>query len=161
MLLQYGCDVDRLGWNLVETTKTNPGRNNYTIYCLNHPLNVCLDIFCHEKQTLTIADHSMRKQNALQLILRNANIYAMYECTANYPFSLAVQTGEDIFIEAIFGSAKSQINLDIIEPLVYASEKLYYQMVKMLVDFGFNPNTIMIERASRSINDCKTLFKSY
>jgi hypothetical protein len=82
----------------------------------------------------------------------------MYDYGTVYPFILAIQTGDKIIVEKIIQIAGSYIQLDIIEPLIYASTKSYYDIVQVLVDFGFNPNTIMINRDYTKIKNRKILF---
>jgi hypothetical protein len=113
---------------------------------LDHPLNICLRRLCQTNENTTISDHSCHRQHALKLIKDNSNIYAMYDYGPAYPFLLAIQTGDKIIVETIIEEAKSYIQLDIIEPLIYACTKTFYDIVKVLVDFGFNPNSAMINR---------------
>ncbi|CAF1512928.1 unnamed protein product [Rotaria sp. Silwood1] len=153
LLLQHNCDINRLGWNLYETTKTIHQQNNHLPYFLDHPLNICLRRLCLTHNNTTISDHSYHKKYALQLINMNSNIYAMYDYGSIYPFLLAVQTGDKTIVEVILKQAILQINLDIIEPLIYACTKSFYDIVQILVDFGFNPNTIMINRDYTTFNN--------
>ncbi|CAF4052943.1 unnamed protein product [Rotaria sp. Silwood2] len=153
LLLQHSCDVNRLGWNLYETTKTNHIRNSHLPYSLDHPLNICLRRLCQTNNNSTVSDYSCNKQYAFKLINEYSNIYAMYDYGLTYPFLLAVQTGDKTIVEAILEKAKLQIKLNIIEPLIYACTKKFYDIVQMLVDFGFNPNTIMINRDYATFNN--------
>ncbi|CAF3274718.1 unnamed protein product, partial [Rotaria sp. Silwood2] len=137
LLLQHSCDVNRLGWNLYETTKTNHIRNSHLPYSLDHPLNICLRRLCQTNNNSTVSDYSCNKQYAFKLINEYSNIYAMYDYGLTYPFLLAVQTGDKTIVEAILEKAKLQIKLNIIEPLIYACTKKFYDIVQMLVDFGF------------------------
>ncbi len=121
-------------------------------------MNICLRRLCQTNENTSIADHSSHKQHALKLIQNNSNIYAMYDYGTVYPFILAIQTGDKIIVEKIIQIAGSYIQLDIIEPLIYASTKSYYDIVQVLVDFGFNPNTIMINRDYTKIKNRKILF---
>jgi hypothetical protein len=132
---------------------TNSKQNNNLPYSLDHPLNICLRRLCQTNENTTIADHSCHKQHALKLIELNSNIYAMYDHGSSYPFLLAVQTGDKTIVQAILKHARDEIQLNIIEPLIFACTKSFYDIVQILVDFGFNPNTIMINRDySKSIN---------
>ncbi|CAF0734641.1 unnamed protein product [Adineta steineri] len=153
LLLSYKCNVNRLGWNLYETKSTSEKQNNQILYSLDHPLNICLRRLCKANDNTTIADHSCHKQHALKLINDGANIYAMYNYGSTYPFLLAIQTGDKIIIEAILQNAKSYIRLDIIEPLIIACTKSYHEIVQLLVDFGFNPNTIMINQVNTKLKN--------
>jgi len=128
------------------TTTTNQKQNNHLLYSLDHPLNICLRRLCQTNENTTVADHSFHKQHALKLINKDSNIYAMYDYSPTYPFLLAVQTGDKVIVEAILKQAKSYIELNIIEPLICACTKSFYDIVQVLIDFGFNPNTIMINR---------------
>ncbi|CAF1257453.1 unnamed protein product [Rotaria sordida] len=153
LLLQHYCDVNRLGWNRYETTKTSHKTNSYLLYSLDHPLNICLRRLCQTNKNVTTSDHSRHKQYALKLINKNSNIYAMYDYGSTYPFLLAVQTGDKTIVEAIVKKATLQIKLDIVEPLIYACTKSFYDIVQILVNFGFNPNTIMINRDYTTFNN--------
>jgi len=139
---------------------TNSKQNNHLRYSLDHPLNICLSRLCKTNENLTVADHSFHKQHALKLINQDSYIYAMYDYGPIYPFLLAIQTGDKVIVEAILKKARLYIQLNIIEPLICACTKLFYDIVQVLVDFGFNPNTIMIHRDyTKSINR-KILFHS-
>ncbi|CAF1286712.1 unnamed protein product [Rotaria magnacalcarata] len=153
LLLQHECNVNRLGWSIQETKRTNPGRNNYSPDSLDHPLNICFGHLCERKKAKSVADLSSQKQYALKLLNRNSNLYAMYDYSLEYPFLRAVKTGDEILVSIVLETTRSQINLDIIEPLISACESSYYMIVKLLVDFGFNPNTVMTERTSTTSND--------
>ena len=78
----------------------------------------------------------------------------MWEHGPSYPFLLAVQTGDKTIVEAILRHARTEIRLNVIEPLISACTKSFSDIVQILVDFGFNPNTIMIPKSSNR----KTLF---
>jgi hypothetical protein len=84
----------------------------------------------------------------------------MYDIGPNYPLLLAVQTGDKIILEAMLNKAKSYIQLDIIEPLVYACTKSYYDIVQIFIDFDFNPNTIMINRDYTKLKNRKLLIRN-
>ncbi len=146
LLLHNKCNVNRLGWNRYESKTTNHKQKSYLLYSLDHPLNICLRRIIQTNENTTIADHSCYKQHALKLINQGANIYAMYDYGPSYPFLLAVQTGDKTIVEAIINKAESYIRLDMIEPFIVACTKSFYDIVQVLVDFGFNPNTIMISR---------------
>lgn len=79
----------------------------------------------------------------------------MYDCSSSYPFLLAVQTGDKVIVEKLLAKASSYIDLNLIEPLVYACTKTFYDIVQILVDFGFNPNTIMINRDCTKLKNRK------
>jgi hypothetical protein len=160
LLLQYKCDVNRLGWNRFETTTItkNHNQNSYLMYSLDHPLNICLRRLCQTNENTTIADHSCHKQHALKLIDQDANIYAMYDYGPVYPLLLGVQTGDKVIVEAILKKARLYIELNIIEPLICACTRSYYEIVQILVDFGFNPNTIMINRDYTKLTNRKIFF---
>lgn len=79
----------------------------------------------------------------------------MHDYGPTYPLILAVQTGDTSIVKKILEEAAAQVRLDLVEPLILASEKLYFDMVKSLVDFGFNPNTIMIDRGLTSLKNRK------
>ncbi|CAF3088451.1 unnamed protein product [Rotaria socialis] len=153
LLLQHNCDVNRLGWSVQETTRTNPGRNHYSPDSLDHPLNICFGHLCEGKTAKPAVNLSSQKQYAIKLLNRNSNLYAMYDYSLAYPFLRAVKTGDEILVKIVLETTSSQINLDIIEPLISACESSYYMIVKLLVDFGFNPNTVMTERTSTTSND--------
>ena len=80
----------------------------------------------------------------------------MYNYGSNYPFLLAVQTGDLLLVQAILEYAQLYVRLDIIEPLVVACTKSFFDIVEALVNFGFNPNTIMISRDCTNVSNCKT-----
>lgn len=143
LLVQSNCDVNRLGWNRFETCST---LTNHLSYLIDHPLNICLQRLCQTNGSTTIVDHSFHKQDALKLINHGSNIYAMYEYGPNYPFLLAVQTGELSLVKAILKQRQWNIQLNIMEPLICACTKTYHEIVKILIQFGFNPNTITIGR---------------
>jgi hypothetical protein len=82
----------------------------------------------------------------------------MYDYGPSYPFLLAVQTGDKIIVEAILRQAGSYIQMNIVEPLICACVKSYYDIVQVLVDFGFNPNTIMINRDYSKLTNRKRVF---
>jgi len=75
----------------------------------------------------------------------------------SYPFLLAVQTGDKTIVEAILEHARLEIQLNIIEPLISACTKSFYDIVQILVDFGFNPNTIMINRDYSKLTNRKII----
>ncbi|CAF1067535.1 unnamed protein product [Adineta ricciae] len=153
LLLKYKCSVNRLGWNRYETQNSHQKQNSHLLYSLDHPLNICLRRLCQSNDSNIIAEHSSHKQHALSLIKSDSNIYAMYNYGSNYPFLLAVQTGDLLLVQAILEYAQSYIRLDIIEPLVVACTKSFFDIVKALVDFGFNPNTIMISRDCTNVSN--------
>jgi hypothetical protein len=156
LLLNYQCDVNRLGWNRFEMI-TNSKQNTHLPYSLDHPLNICLHRLCQTNENATIADHSYHKQHALKLIELKSNIYAMYDHGPHYPFLLAIQTGDKTIVEMILKYSKDEIRLNIIEPLISACTKSFYDIVKILVDFGFDPNAIMINRDSLKSTNRKML----
>ncbi|UJR31258.1 hypothetical protein I4U23_018758 [Adineta vaga] len=153
LLLFYKCNVNRLGWNRYETKTSHRRQTSHLVYSLDHPLNICLRHLCQINDNNNTADHSCFKQHALKLIKDNSNIYAMYDYSPNYPFLLAVQTGDITLVEAILINAQSYIRFDIIEPLIIACTKSFHDIVKLLIDFGFNPNTIMINRDYEKIEN--------
>lgn len=157
LLLQNNCDVNRLGWNRFEPIKSS-NQSNHLIYSIDHPLNICLSRLCQTNENTTVADHSCHKQHALKLIDHDSNIYAMYDYGPSYPFLLAVQTGDKIIVEKILEKASSYIELNIIEPLIYACTRSYYHIVQILVNFGFDPNTIMINREYTKLTNRKISF---
>ena len=136
----------------------NGKQNTHLPYSLDHPLNICLRRLCQTNENATFADHSYHKQHALKLIELKSNIYAMYDHGPHYPFLLAVQTGDKTIVEAILKYVKDEIRLNIIEPLISACTKSFYDIVEILVEFGFNPNTIMINRDSLKSNNRKKFF---
>lgn len=158
LLLQFGCDVNRLGWNRFETnvsTSINHRTRNSSSYSFDHPLNICLRRLCQSNENTTIADHCSHKQNAVKLIRSGANVYAMYDQGSLYPLLLAVQTGDKTIVQAILREAKNYLQWNIIEPLICACTKTYYDIVLILIDAGFNPNIVMNNREIRTVTTRK------
>ena len=118
-------------------------------------MNICLSRLSATNDTTTVAGHSWYRKHAIALIDKNSYIYAMYDYGPTYPFLLAVQSGDKLLVNAILKNAKSYIQLDIIEPLICACTKSYHHIVQVLVDFGFNPNTIMINRDNTKLKNRK------
>jgi len=154
LLIQSNCYVNRLGWNRFETCSKS---SNYLLYSIDHPLNICLRRLCQTKENTIIVDHSFHKEHALALINHGSNIYAMYEYGPNYPFLLAVQTGELNLVKAILKQTQWDIQLNIMEPLIVACTKTYHEIVKILIEFGFNPNTITIDRDYSKLSNSNSL----
>lgn len=143
LLLNAHCHVDRLGWNYDERSNFGPHRPDcHLLYSLDHPLNICLNRLCPSGDSSHVVDYHTQRRNALNMIEHQPNIYAMADYGSKYPFLLAVQTGEKAIVQAMLKTAKDYIRLDMAEPLIQACRRSYYEIVQLLVDFGFNPNTI-------------------
>ena len=132
-------------------TSTNNRKRNSFSYSLDHPLNICLRRLCQSSENTTVADYCSHKQHALKLIHYGANVYAMYDQGLAYPFLLAVQTGDKFIVQTILRVATSYLQWNIIEPLICACTRSYFDIVQILVDAGFNPNTIMNYRETRTV----------
>jgi ankyrin repeat protein len=116
---------------------------------------MCLRRLCVTNDNSTATDQFWYRKHARTLIDNDSYIYAMRDYDSIYPFLLAVQSGDKILVEAILKNAKSYVQLDIIEPLISACAKSYYDIVQILVDFGFNPNTIMISQDNIKLKNRK------
>ena len=147
-----------MGWNRFETNlsaASDQRRTTHSLYSLDHPLNICLRRLCQSNENTTLADHWCHKQHALTLIQQGANVYAMYDQDSSYPFLLAVQTGDKSIVEMILRQAHGYLQWHVIEPLICACTKSFYEIVQILVDAGFNPNTIMDNRGTSTVPDRK------
>jgi hypothetical protein len=118
-------------------------------------LNICLRRLCETNDAILATDYFSHRMHALSLIERDAHLYAMYDYNSTYPLLLAVQTGDRTIVEKMLVKNRDHIRLDVIEPLIYACTRSNYQIVQILVDFGFNPNTIMIDRESHTMKNRK------
>lgn len=137
------------------STLPNQRRTTHSSYSLDHPLNICLRRLCQSNENTTVADHWCHKQHASKLIQHGANVYAMYDQGPWYPLLLAVQTGDKFIVEMILEHARSYLQWHMIEPLICACTKSYYDIVQILVDAGFNPNTIMDNRDNSTVTNRK------
>ena len=103
LLLDHGCDVNRLGRNIYNSnTYGNSRQCNSSSCSLDHPLNICLRHLSQNNEIkTTIADDCCHQRHASMLITKNPNIYAMHDYGLPYPFllktSLACSTGSLLF----------------------------------------------------------------
>ena len=161
LLIEHKCNVDRLGWNRYEISHTVKHKSDcHLLYPLDHPLNICLRRLCTPNDSRLVNDYFTYRKHALNLIKAHCNVYAMYDYGSTYPLSLAIQTGDRLIVETMLTEAAGQIRVDLVEPLIQAAKKSHCDIVQNLVDFGFNPNTIMIDRDLTRLRNRKIPFCS-
>ena len=154
LLLQYHCHVDRLGWNLQESTN----RDYHQIGCrfpypLDHPLNICLRCLMNTTDNSIATGYFSHRQYTRAIISHQANIYAMADYGSKYPLLLAVQTGDKVLVQSILEHYQNFIQFDLCESLIHACVKSYYDIVQLFIDIGFNPNTVVVEGCIERLNN--------